>query len=531
MNQSLTILCRARHHGHAGNAAIREIGTGGWDKSGALITMAAFRRSLLAAATSAACLLAPFIGPALGQSGLPTLPGQAPAAQQQQQQQQTAPQPQAQPQAAPQPQRQAVPGLPAQQQVPPQAQPQRQQPPLQPAPAVAATGFDQPAERSVAEVYPPEQRESAFHTLADPVRPADSPTALGLWNQTSIQSRFGNIEAPNESFARIRIREIEAITKLKAIGTGETMAGGVANAAMAPVRAVGALFTSPVETLGNIPKGVGDFVGRTGEAFASDKSKFEDSLFQEVAGVSRKKREMAAQMGVDVYSSNQLLQDELDRVGNASAGGNITVDVAMIAVTGTAGAVISNLGRVDALQEIVNTTPAKELRRRARHTLEVIGMPKSYTDRFLDQPYYSPRRKTIIVGLMSPMKEVQGLEQFIEAALTATSEADALYFQQMMELFSAFHFNVAPVKQIVLVENFPVALSEKAGAFIAVPVDRVYWTPQAQGFMDQLIAKLPNRQSLPGVTMWALGDYTPLAAQEVARRGIKAGQKAVVNYN
>jgi hypothetical protein len=513
------------------------------------------RHSLRAVAIGTALLSASVSGGAFGQSGLPTLPGQAPPSQPQQAQpQQPQPQP-AQPQqpqqarpatpqpqlpgAAPQqvqPQRPAV--APAQQQVQPQlpgaapaqqqVQPQ-QQPAPQPAPAVTATGFDQPVERSIADVYPPEQRESPQHVLVDPVRPSASPVALGLWNLTTIQSRYGNLEPPNESFTRIRIREIEAITKLKAIDTGETIGGGVANAAMAPVRAVGALLTSPVQTLGNIPKGVSDFVGRTGEAFSSEKSKFEDSLFEEVAGVSRKKREIAAQMGVDVYSSNPLLQSELQRIGIASAGGNITVDVAMIAVTGTAGAVISNLGRVDALQEIVNTQPAKELRRRARHTLEVIGMPKTYVDQFLDQPYYSPRRKTIVVGLMSPMKEVQGLEQFIEVAMTATSEADALFYQQMIELISGFHFNVAPIKQIIKVENYPVAISEKGGAFIALPVDRVYWTSQAQGFLDQLLAKLPK--GLPVVTLWALGDFTPLAAQEIGRRGVKAGMKAAVNYN
>lgn len=482
------------------------------------------RVSLRALALASVFALAPMSGTVLAQSALPALPGQAPAAQ---------PAPQQQPQAKPAVPQQAQPRPSAQPQLPGQAIQQQQVPAqAQPAPAaVTATGFDQPVERGVAEVYPPAQRESANHVLVDPVRPTGSPTALGLWNQTSIQSRYGNLETPNESFTRIRIREIEAITKLKAIDTGETIGGGVANAAMAPVRAVGALFTKPVETLGNIPKGVSDFVGRTAEGFSSEKSKFEDSLFEEVAGVSRKKRELAAQMGVDVYSSNPLLQAELNRIGQASAGGNITVDVAMIAVTGTAGAVISNLGRVDALQEIVNTQPAKELRRRARHTLEVIAMPKTYIDQFLDHPYYSPRRKTIVVGLMSPMKEVQGLEQFLEVAMTAQSEADALFYQQMIELISGFHFNVAPVKQIIKVENYPVAISEKAGAFFALPVDRVYWTSQAQGFVDQLLAKLPNRQNLPAVTVWALGDFTPLAAAEIQRRRITAGQKAAVNYN
>ncbi len=399
----------------------------------------------------------------------------------------------------------------------------------QPQPLPAA-GFDAVAERAAADVYPAGLAKTGAYSFADPVKPGPSSTAIGLWNQTTVQSAYGTVEAQNESFAKIRAREIAAIAKLKAIDTGETIGGGIANSAMAPIRGVGAILTSPVQTLSNIPKGVGDFIGRTSEGFKSDKSKFEDGMFAEIAGVSRKKREIAAEMGVDVYSSNQLLQEELDRIGRASAGGNITVDVAMLAVTGTAGAVVSNLGRVDALQEIVNTQPASELRRRTRHTLETMGMPSSFTDKFLDHPYYSPRRKTIVAGLLSPLKETKGREKFMEAALTADSEAGALYYQQMLEIISSFHFGTAPVEEIALIEGMPVAISQKAGAFFTLPVDRVYWTPEGQAAADKLLFAILAFKRVP-ITLWALGDMTPLTVHEFARRGVQLGQKVTLNYN
>jgi hypothetical protein len=431
-----------------------------------------------------------------------------------------APQPAAQPSPQPSP---APSSAPSPQ---PSPAPSPQQAPAQ----AAASQFDVPADRPAREVYPAEVAKSGLHEIAGPVKPVPSPAAMGMWNRTAIDSAFGPVEAANESFAKIRVREIAAIAKLKAIDTGETVAGGVANAALAPIRGVGALLTSPVETLSNIPKGVGDFVARTGEGFKSDKSRFEDGMFAEIAGVSRKKREIAAEMGVDVYSSNQLLQAELDRVGRASAAGNITVDVGMIAVTGTAGAVIANLGRVDALQEIVNTQPASELRRRTRHTLEQMGMPSSFTDRFLDHPYYSPRRKTIVAGLLSPMKETRGKEKFLEAALTADSEAAALYWQQMLEIFSSYHFGVSPVAAFELVEGVPAAYSDVKGWFLAVPADRMYWTAEAQGPADKLLFALLGAKRAP-VTLWTTGDITHAAAYELGRRGVQLGQQVGLNYN
>ncbi len=480
-------------------------------------------------------------GTALAQQGLPSLPqpggasAQPPAASGQSSPGQFAPPP---PPASATPARQAQPPAPgpAQTPAPGAAQSPAPGPAQSPAPGAAqppaqtAAGFDAVAERAAAEVYPAEVVKSAVHQLADPVKPGPSPTALGLWNQTAVHSTYGAIEAPNESFAKIRAREIAAITKLKAIDTGETVAGGLANSAMAPIRGVGALLTSPVQTLSNIPKGVGDFIGRTGEGFKSDKSKFEDGMFAEIAGVTHKKRELAAEMGVDVYSSNQLLQAELDRIGRASAGGNITVDVAMLAVSGAAGAVVSNLGRIDALQDIVNTQPASELRRRTRRTLDAMGMPSSFTDKFLDHPYYSPRRKTIIAGLLSPLKETKGREKFMEAALTADSEAGALYYQQMLEIISSFHFGQAPVAEIVLIEGMPVAFSEKAGAFFALPTDRLYWTKEAQVPADKLLFAILAVKRVP-ITLWTLGDMTPLTAHEFQRRGVQLGQKVQLNYN
>jgi len=449
-------------------------------------------------------------GPALAQQGLPSLPqagGSAPPPA-------TSAQPHPGQFAPPPPPASGAPARPA------QAQPQ----------PAAPAGFDAIADRPAADVYPRELVRTGVYHFADPVKPTPSHTPMGLWNLTSVESIYGTVEAPNESFAKIRAREIAAITKLKAIASGETAAGGVANAAMAPIRGVGAILTSPVETLKSIPKGVGDFVGRTQEGFKSDKSQFEDGMFAEIAGVTRKKRELAAEMGVDVYSSNQLMQAELDRIGRASAGGNITVDVAMLAVTGTAGAVVSNLGRVDALQEIVNTQPASELRRRSRHTLETMGMPAGLTDKFLDHPYYSPRRKTIIAGLLSPMKDTKGREKFMEAALTADSEAAALYYQQMIEIISSFHFGTAPVEEIALIEGMPVAISEKAGAFFTLPADRMYWTPEGQAAADKLLFAILAYKRVP-ITLWVLGDMTPQTVYELSRRGVQLGQKMTLNYN
>jgi hypothetical protein len=140
----------------------------------------------------------------------------------------------------------------------------------------------------------------------------------------------------------------------------------------------------------------------------------------------------------------------------------------------------------------------------------------------------TPGRKTIIAGLPSPMGRAAAA---VPAALTADPEEAALYYQQLVELISGYHFNTAPVKEIVLAEGLPVAVTTKGVAFIAVPTDRLYWTQTSAAYADKLLAGIPNRARLTGIVLWTLGDVTPLAAQGLAQRGVQAFQRATVNYN
>jgi hypothetical protein len=48
------------------------------------------------------------------------------------------------------------------------------------------------------------------------------------------------------------------------------------------------------------------------------------------------KRDYAARFGVDPYSSNKVLQDELDKIGKAAAFGSWTASAAMIPISGSA---------------------------------------------------------------------------------------------------------------------------------------------------------------------------------------------------
>jgi hypothetical protein len=61
-------------------------------------------------------------------------------------------------------------------------------------------------------------------------------------------------------------------------------------------------------------------------------------------GVDDEKRKLAARLGVDVYSRNQTLQDELNRVASAAAGGGLAFDIGTLPIGGAIGIGLTVIG-------------------------------------------------------------------------------------------------------------------------------------------------------------------------------------------
>jgi hypothetical protein len=70
-------------------------------------------------------------------------------------------------------------------------------------------------------------------------------------------------------------------------------------------------------------------------------------------GAASAKRELCAELDVNPYSTNELLQQELDRVAGVLAAGKMTGKIALMAVGGGAGTAISGLSTVDTTSRMV----------------------------------------------------------------------------------------------------------------------------------------------------------------------------------
>lgn len=374
--------------------------------------------------------------------------------------------------------------------------------------------WDVPPEiRPVASVVPANLLRGPHYVLGPEV------TTFSYLNRYSVTSDFGAFSAPSDARLAKLIREIAAIAQLRAMQQTDAFEKAAIEAGKSPFRSAKSLIDDPVGTLSAIPEGLGSIFGRASEQLKrSHKSQYEDSGAMQLLAVSSFKREYATKLGVDVYSSNEVLQKELNRLAWASAGGNLTLGALSVATGALALQVASNVRLLEQARSIVEATPPSELSKHNRQLLARMKVPDVTANGFLQNRVLSPRHQTIIVASMMALGDIPGRAQFIARASSADTEDAALLFQRMAELMAGYSARVSAVRQISIVNNLPIVTTAKATAML-LPIDRLLWTQRNAALAESLV-KAPSR----GPQLWITGTASPLADEGLKKLSLALTQ-------
>jgi hypothetical protein len=322
------------------------------------------------------------------------------------------------------------------------------------------------------------------------------------------------------------VREIYAISALEQVSGSEAFIEGTKGAIKKPFQAAGNLLNDPVDTISGVPEGVFSIFERVGERFDSGKTDYEDSGAASLLAVSSFKREFSKAHGIDVYSTNSVLQSELNRIGWASAAGNLGPGVAMMAASGPVAAGISAASYVQSLNDLIYELSPSELNIRNRETLEAMAVDPSLIDRFLEQKILSPRHKTIIVESLAAMAGATNRGVLLEMAITAESEIAALFFQQVAETMAGYHRTVAPAKDVANFQGIPIMVAGDQSILVALPADRARWTQRGEALMGELVAAFKDTGRAKAINVWITGTYSDLAKEKLAAMGVSAYENA-----
>ncbi len=247
----------------------------------------------------------------------------------------------------------------------------------------------------------------------------------------------------------------------------------------------------------------------------------EDSRIKQALFVSSWKRDFAAERGVDVYSSNKALQEELNSVGWAAAIGGLTVSAVSMGASATVVTAMSNLRLADSIGNALKEEPPSRLRIINMERLQAIGVPDALANRFLDHPHFTPRHDTVITANLARLTKARGHAAFLETTLAAKDEVGANFYMNMAQTLSGYNDTVAPIEDITIIVGLTMARAQNGRVMIPFPLDHGVWSKRGSEVVNHLVTTYRAQTGFTGgFDLWVAGTVTPMAHQGLAGMGV-----------
>jgi hypothetical protein len=119
--------------------------------------------------------------------------------------------------------------------------------------------FEELPELKATEILKPEFLQGPHFAVRDPV-----PTSAGM-NQFTIDSDFGVFAADGNEMLLQRLKEIDAIARLREVSRTDEFKKSLLAAAKSPLNSAKNIARDPAQEIANVPKGLMKFLGRAKE--------------------------------------------------------------------------------------------------------------------------------------------------------------------------------------------------------------------------------------------------------------------------
>jgi hypothetical protein len=279
----------------------------------------------------------------------------------------------------------------------------------------------------------------------------------------------------------------------------------------------------PVTAVKKVPQGASRFFGKVkgflseDEEDADQKSSPGDTI-KGLLGVDDEKRKLAARLGVDVYSRNQALQDELDRVAKATAGGGLAFDIGTLPVGGAAGIGLTIIGIEQTVDSLINDSSPDSLRKWNEENLLKLGANRDLIIQFLNHPWYTLKQATTVTASLN--KTETNPDLFLENANKALTEQDARYFEQVAQLLAAYSQKVAPLQSLRLQDELLCAVDRNGVLLVPVSLDYAIWTAAAAQRVDALAGLAGSDSNIKSIQIWTDGKASERVKAELGKRAL-----------
>jgi hypothetical protein len=386
--------------------------------------------------------------------------------------------------------------------------------------------FEELPELKASEILKPEFLQGPHFVVREPV-----PTSAGM-NQFTIDSDFGVFEADGNEMLLQRLKEIDAIARLQDVSRTDEFKKSLVAAAKSPLNSAKAIARDPAQAISNVPKGVMKFLGRAkqsvenvakgGNDQAGDGSRLKDAI-----GYSDKKRKIALEMGVDPYTTNTVLQKQLDDVAWASWAGGFSFTVATLPISGAAKAALTVTNVNSTVTDLLREKTPSELEAINRSAFRAMGASSSDIEQILHGGAFTPTQATTFAIHLKALKGVANRGAFVKAAAQrSTTEADALFCVYTAALMYQIN-QKTPIAKIVMLGDFPICVAKDGTIIVALQWDYAAWTASAASFTAD-VQKLAGKSGQSAhISVNLSGQVSPLLREQLQNLGITVQDRLV----
>ncbi len=384
--------------------------------------------------------------------------------------------------------------------------------PAAPAPAASASTYEAAPKATAAEALPAALRKGAHHTVRD---------ALGadrLHYVYEIESPYGTYRVASRRLLEIRVREIETLVRVTNMeGAPEFFRSLGKSLAAIPTGAV-ELVLDPVTGFRRVGRGLAKTGRRVRDLFAGPKTSQYEGSRTGNAFYGDEQRAIAAELGLDVYSTNPQVREFLREMGSARAAGSLGVDLASLALPVVGFAVVTTAKwRADVTRLLRDKSPL-ELHRHNVNVLSKLGIPRASWERFLNNRALSPRHKTTITASVAEMAKVKDLAALLDAAATAHDEVGALYHEQQAILLAHVHREGGGLVSLRRMQHVVIGRQAVGRELAFLPVDRIYWMEPVAKLADAI---RPPKGAEHATRLHLRGQVSERARKELEARGFE----------
>jgi hypothetical protein len=115
---------------------------------------------------------------------------------------------------------------------------------------------------------------------------------------------------------------------------------------------------------------------------------------------------------------------------------------------------------------------------------------------------------------------------FIEAAVTAQSEEDALRYEQIAELMRAYSDRLSPILDVLSIEGIPMGYTESGALVAPLAADYAIWNAKALALAHAMTDARPSSLRVERMELVLSGAASPLARARFEALGIAVIERA-----